>query len=361
MSRPRTRRALYLLRSFVTFFLLMSFIITCCMLLFLTELTAAMEITLTESVLQKAAKLTFANIIFLSLVCSVIDFIRKKITVDRPVKQILRQAERIISGDFSARIQPFSGLHAAYGFDVIADCFNRMASELSGTETLRNDFIANVSHELKTPLAIIQNYAAMLSTPGLPEQKRREYSCAIADTSRRLADLITNILKLNKLENQQIFPAKQRYNLSEQLCECLLSFENEWEKKSLEIETDIAENVFIEADSELMSIVWNNLFSNAIKFTTDGGKISLTLKSDGEYVAVTVSDTGCGISNETGKHIFEKFYQGDRSHATNGNGLGLALVKRIMDITGGEISVQSEVGKGSVFTVRLWANGEKEV
>lgn len=145
----------------------------------------------------------------------------------------------------------------------------------------------------------------------------------------------------------------QRCDLGEQLCECLLSFESTWESKAIDIETDIAEGVTVEADRELLALVWNNLFSNAFKFTESGGKVSLTLRTEGDYALVSVSDTGCGIPPEVGRHIFEKFYQGDTSHASQGNGLGLALVKRVLDIIGGEISVESEVGKGSSFTVRI--------
>lgn len=228
-----------------------------------------------------------------------------------------------------------------------------MTEELSRMETLRTDFIANVSHELKTPLAVMQNYGTMLQQPGLSDEKRTEYAKAITDASRRLADMVSNILKLNKLENQTVYPDTRTYDLGEQLCECLLGYEELWEKKELDIRTDIQENVRVTADPELLSLVWNNLFSNAVKFTEPGGTISLALEVQGELAVVRVSDTGCGIPREVGAHIFEKFYQGDTSHAAQGNGLGLALVKRVIDIMGGEISVSSQVGKGSTFTVRL--------
>ena len=143
------------------------------------------------------------------------------------------------------------------------------------------------------------------------------------------------------------------YDLGEQLRECLLSFESQWETKELEIEADIEEDVTVEADGHLLSLVWNNLLSNAIKFTDDGGKISVSLKTSGPMAIVKVADTGCGIDRETGKHIFEKFYQGDTSRATRGNGLGLALVRRVVEIVGGNISVESQVGKGSVFTIEI--------
>lgn len=193
----------------------------------------------------------------------------------------------------------------------------------------------------------------MLQQPGLPEEKRLEYAHAITAASRRLSDLISNILKLNRLENQQIYPQAIEYNLSEQLYESILVFEDALDQKGLELETDIPDNISVKADSELLSTVWNNLISNAIKFTNQGGKITVRLSKEGSGAMVTVADTGCGMSPETGAHIFEKFYQGDTSHATQGNGLGLALVKRIIDIVGGEISVKSIQGKGSTFTVWL--------
>lgn len=349
----RSVRFLFSIRRYLIFFLLMAFVITCCMILFLNMMTRATGFELTQEYIEQAAKVTFLNVALLSLLCTVIDGIRRRIMVKRPVKRIVSAAEQIMKGDFSVRIPSLRSADKMSGFDVIADYFNQMAEELSGTETLRTDFIANVSHELKTPLAVIQNYGTLLQQPSLSEEKRQEYAKAITNTSRRLANLITNILKMNKLENQQIYPKAETYELGEQLCEGLLAFESAWEEKDLEIETDVEEEVLVDTDAELLSLVWNNLFSNAVKFTEPGGTISLSLKAEGEFAIVRVSDTGCGISSEVGKHIFEKFYQGDTSHAAQGNGLGLALVKRVIDIVGGDISVSSEVGKGSTFTVKL--------
>ena len=353
MNENRKKNWLFSVRRYLSFFLLMAFVITCCMLLFLNRVSQTTGLELGRVHVEQAAKLTFANIVFLSLICTVIDGIRRRFMVDRPVRQIIKAAEQIMKGNFSVRIPPFHSLDFMDGFDVIADYFNKMAQELAGTESLRTDFIANVSHELKTPLAVMQNYGTMLQQPGLSEEKRLEYAKAVTESSRRLANLITNILKLNKLENQQIYPSMETYDLGEQLCECLLSFENVWEEKELEIETDLEEDIQVKTDRELLALVWNNLFSNAVKFTEPYGKVSLSLKAEEEYAVVKVTDTGCGISPEVGKHIFEKFYQGDTSHATQGNGLGLALVKRVIDIVNGEISVSSEAGKGSVFTVKL--------
>ena len=257
-----------------------------------------------------------------------------------------------MNGDFSARVGHMHG-SGMEGFNQIGESINAMAEELSSVETLRTDFIANVSHEMKTPLAVMQNYGTLLQAPDLPEEKRIEYAKTITDASRRLADMMTNILKLNRLENQQIYPNPTTFDLGEQLCESLLQYESTWERKKIEIETDIAEGVHVSADAELLSLVWSNLFSNAFKFTEEGGKVTLTLTADEEFATVRVSDTGCGMSAEVGAHIFEKFYQGDTSHATQGNGLGLPLVKRVIDILQGEIGVESAVGVGTTFTVRI--------
>ncbi|MGM9636848.1 MAG: ATP-binding protein [Eubacteriales bacterium] len=349
-ARTRILLAAY---HYLVFFLLMAFVITCCMILFMSTLSKSMNLTLTEGNLQKAARLTFGNVVLLSAIFTVIDAVRRHFCISLPVKRITSAANRIRQGDFSVRIAPIRGGYGSEIFNPVIECFNEMAEELSGTETLRTDFIANVSHELKTPLAVMQNYGTMLLSPGLSEEKRMAYAKAISDASRRLASLISNILKLNKLENQQIAPAVEEYDLSEQLTRCLLQYESVWEAKEMELETDIPDGVRIQADAELLSLVWNNLLSNAFKFTEKGGKVSVGLSADEKQVTVRVSDTGCGMTSEVGAHIFEKFYQGDPAHATQGNGLGLALVKRVVDMMQGEIGVESVLGKGSTFTVKI--------
>ncbi|MBE6573417.1 MAG: HAMP domain-containing histidine kinase [Ruminococcaceae bacterium] len=353
MKKSGFKKLFKALHGYFLFFLLTAFIISCCMMLFLRVFENNSDIVYTTENLQLAAKMTFVNVVILSLLFTVFDYIRRRITVERPVKRITEATNRIMQGDFSVRIDKNYGLYSGERFNEIIDCINKMAQELSSIETLRTDFVSNVSHEIKTPLAIMQNYASLLSQPDLSEEKHREYSKAIIDASKRLTELITNILKLNKLENQQIFPENEKYDLGEQLCECLLSFEQVWEEKSIEIETDIDDDIVVNSDRELLSIVWYNLFSNAFKFTDEGGEVSLSVKDDGTYAVVKIKDSGCGISKETGKHIFDKFYQGDTSHATKGNGLGLALVKRVIDITKCDISVESELGRGSTFTVKI--------
>jgi len=339
--------------NYLVFFLIVAFVVSCCMMLFVTVLADTMGLVFTVDNIGMAAKLTFGNVLLITLFSGTFDYLRRKRMVERPVKQIMAALDQVMQGDFSVRIEPVKEFAGETGFNEIIGCLNKMTAELQGTETLRTDFIANVSHELKTPLAVMGNYATMLQKPGISEEERIEYAKAISHSSRRLAALITNILKLNKLENQQIFPKLDEYDLGEQLCENLLQFEDIWEKKALNIETDMEDDVRIRSDAELLSLVWNNLFSNAVKFTPENGTIGVSLKTDGDLVVVSVRDTGCGIKPEVGQHIFEKFYQGDTSHATQGNGLGLALVKRVVDILGGEIGVQSIYGQGSTFTVKF--------
>ena len=345
------KRILQALYRYLVFFLMVSFLVTCTITLFTMTLMKSLDITLTGEKLDAAAKLTFANVIVLSLLFTGIDALRRKLTVARSARRITDAAGKIVAGDFSVRVQPVNKFGADESFNEIIECFNQMAQELSGVETLRTDFISNVSHEMKTPLAVIQNYGTLLQSPQLSDAKRMEYAKGITEGSRRLADMMTNILKLNKLENQKIYPNAEKYDLSEQLCEALLQYESVWEQKEIEIETTISDGITIHADRELLSLVWSNLLSNAFKFTPGGGTVSLSLTATDHHAIVKVQDTGCGMSADTGAHIFEKFYQGDTSHAAQGNGLGLALVKRVVDIMHGEISVESTLGKGTTFTV----------
>ena len=347
------RKTLKTVQNFLVFFLLAAFVSTCCIMLFISTLQGSIGHTFTQEEITVAAKITMLNVILLSAAMATIDYLRRKFTVERPVKKITEATNKMIEGDFTVRVKPIAKFATDDSFKEIIDCINKMAEELSGVETLRTDFIANVSHEMKTPLAVMQNYGTLLQAPDLSEEKRLEYAKGVTDASRRLAEMMTNILKLSRLENQQIFPQTTEFDLGEQLCECLLQFENVWEKKNIEIETDIAENVKVEADTELLSLVWNNLFSNAFKFTEEGGTVSVSLTATEHYAIVKLKDTGCGMAAEVGAHIFEKFYQGDTSHATEGNGLGLALVKRVIDIMQGEIGVESAVGMGTTFTVKI--------
>ena len=274
-------------------------------------------------------------------------------TYDIPVQRLAEAAKLVAQGDFSVYVPTMHTAENKDYLDRLIDDFNKMVAELGSMETLKTDFFANVSHEFKTPLAGIQNNAMLLQRKNISEKEQWECADAIVESTRRLSDLISNMLKLNKLEKQTIVPKAEPYDLCEQLCECVIQFDGIMEKKEIEFEADLEDQAVITADESLMEMVWNNLLSNARKFTPDGGGIVLHQHTDADGIIVSVSDTGCGMDSETQKKIFEKFYQGDTSHATEGNGLGLALVLRVLHLLDCQISVQSELGKGSVFTVHI--------
>ena len=272
---------------------------------------------------------------------------------DKPMRRLSRAMRAVAQGDFTVSVKPVHKKNKFDYMDLMFEDFNRMVQELSSIETMKDDFIANVSHEIKTPLAVIRGYASALQHDHLSEEERREYAATIASASESLSSLISNILKLNKLENQEIVPNAAPYDLTRQLCDCALAHEEQLEKKRIDFDAQLEERLMIMADESMLEIVFNNLIANAVKFTEPGGRIVLRQEKEEGDVVVTVSDTGCGMSEETVKHIFDKFYQGDTSHSREGNGLGLALVKRVLDISGGSIAVRSAPGEGSEFIVRL--------
>ncbi len=282
-------------------------------------------------------------------------FTRKEMrrTYEEPMHMLAEATKRVAYGDFSVYVPTLHTSDKLDYLDIMIMDFNKMVEELGSIETLKTDFVSNVSHEMKTPLAIIKNYAEMLRMEHVSEEQRKEYAKSVESAAMRLSDLIGNILKLNKLENQRITPDIKIYDVCRQLCECILQFEEVWDEKGIELETEIEDVAMIRADASLMELVWNNLLSNAVKFTEQGGRITVRQTSDEEYIRISVSDNGCGMSRESMGRIFDKFYQGDTSHSKEGNGLGLALVQRVLELMDGEIQVASEEGKGSTFTVVL--------
>lgn len=304
-----------------------------------------------NEVMQSAVPILYWGMIAVGLTL----FTRREMrrTYEEPMHMLAEAAKKVADGDFSVYVPALHTADKLDYLDIMILDFNKMVEELGSIETLKTDFVSNVSHEMKTPIAIIKNYAELLQAEHIADEQRKEYAKSVENAAVRLSDLIGNILKLNKLENQRITLDIKVYDVCRQLCECILQFEEAWDKKEIDLETEIEDVAMIRADASLVELVWNNLLSNAIKFTEPGGQVTVSQTSDGKQIRISVSDTGCGMSRESIEHIFDKFYQGDTSRSKEGNGLGLALVKRVLELIDGEIQVVSEEGKGSTFTVVL--------
>ncbi|MCX4286270.1 MAG: HAMP domain-containing sensor histidine kinase [Clostridia bacterium] len=267
------------------------------------------------------------------------------VRASRPYIQAL---QKIAECDFSVRIKD-SSVFANFG---IAQNFNNMAEQLESVETLRENFISDFSHEFKTPIVSIAGFAKLLKDPTLTAEQRNEYLDVIIDESDRLVGLSESVLMLNRLDSQVI--VKEEYCLTEQIRQCVLMFDRQCQDKNINLDMELEETQ-INSNAKLLSQVWVNLMSNAVKFTPDGGTISVGCKTVDDRIEVSIADTGCGMSAEVMQNVFNKFYQGDKSHTTPGNGLGLSIVKKITELLNGSIVVSSEVGKGSAFLVYLSA------
>lgn len=267
----------------------------------------------------------------------------------KPMNDLINAMGKVSRGDFSVRVD---GEDIPGAMGEVVQSFNGMASELAGIEMFRKDFINNFSHEFKTPIVSIRGFAKQLERDDLTEEQRREYAHIIVAESERLANMSSNILLLTKLESQQIITNKTEYRLDEQLRSCILLLEKQWSAKEIDLSLNLDEITYT-GDEEMMSHVWVNLINNGIKFSPVGGVLELSCRKREKQLEVVVRDHGEGMSPETEKRIFEKFYQGDSAHATEGNGLGLSLVKRIVDLCGGKIEVESTLGAGTAFTVLL--------
>lgn len=266
----------------------------------------------------------------------------------KPIDALTKATKEISKGNFDVTVEKFRDDEIA----DFTDSFNKMVKELASLDYLKKDFISNVSHEFKTPLSIIDGYIDLLEDENITPEERKEYLNTIREETERLTNLSTNALRLSKLENQEEPKNRQEFSLDEQIRKCILLLENSWNKKKIKMNVKLA-NVSIYNEPELLEQVWINLLNNSIKFSNENGTISVNLLTKNKMATVIIEDKGIGIEKEKIERIFEKFYQTDKSHSKEGNGLGLAIVQRIIRLCDGTINVESEIGKGTKFTIEL--------
>ena len=323
------------------------------MLFVLLTVTMLLTIALT-SIIAQTWKIDEDNVLLFAVVILTISIVfgialsfAYSAIIIRSSKPYLNALQKVAEGDFSVRIED----SAVFANLNIAKNFNHMVSQLDSVETLRENFVSDFSHEFKTPIVSIAGFAKLLKDPTLTAEQRNEYLDVIIDESNRLVELSESVLLLNRLESQEI--TKENYQLDEQMRQCVLMFEQQCAAKGIELNVDLEDHVVINSNYKLLSQVVVNLLSNAVKFTDSGGSITVGCKTKGLNVLITVADTGCGMDEETKGNIFNKFFQGDTSHTTPGNGLGLSIVKKIIELLDGQIFVQSKLGEGSTFTISL--------
>lgn len=266
----------------------------------------------------------------------------------KPIHTIIQAIHDVADGNFDTKVH----IEHPREFRELSECFNRMTDELSGIEILRSDFINNFSHEFKTPMVSILGFANMIKSGVLSEEEKKEYLDIIIDESKRLSELANTVLNLSKIDSISLLTDFSDFNMTEQIREAIVLLESKWSKKNISFNLQM-EELTLSGNADLLKQVWVNLIDNAIKFSPENGELLLCLSRQDKEAVFTLTDHGCGMDEETCRHIFEKFYQGDASHFSQGNGLGLSLVKKIVTLHHGTVAVKSEKGKGSTFTVVL--------
>lgn len=267
----------------------------------------------------------------------------------RPIQNMCDAFDELSKGNFSVKIPTDAKIAE---IREMAGRFNAMTHDLSHMETMRSDFVANVSHEFKTPIAVIEGYATLLQNPNLTREKHDHYVEIILDNSRRLSNMSANILTLSKLENQEMIVDNREFRLDEQIRKSILLLEGKWSAKNIEFDMDLPKQMYYGSEP-LLAQVWSNILDNAIKHAPADSVIHVNIQEADKRLTVSITDHGDGMTEEVQKHIFEKFYQGDNSRKAEGNGLGLSLVKRIVELCNGTVSVQSMPGQGAAFSVTL--------
>lgn len=306
-----------------------------------------------DGVIRVGGALVFIHTVCILIAVSMVVMVR--LTFIKPIQLVIAAMDKLAAGDFSVRIGPRNEKHKHYypaETRNFLDSFNKAAEQLGSTEILRKDFVNNFSHEFKTPIVSISGFADLLLEEALPPEDQKEYLTIIRDESKRLAELATNILTLNRIESQSILTDKTTFPLDEQLRQSVLVTQQKWRTKPLEFSAELAEADYTGSEA-LLKEVWLNLLDNAAKFSPEGGTVAVTLTETKNALTVRVADQGEGMDEETQKHIFEQFYQGDTSHTTQGNGLGLSMVQKVLELHGASVAVQSAPGQGSCFTVTL--------
>lgn len=345
--KPRSRIALTLLFSAVII-----------LIIFITSLAAggvmlfmaSHGILIPDEAVARPWRFILSLMLWSVILGALLSVILSKISL-YPINKVIDAMDSLAHGDFKTRLEFNTRLgHHPTALEV-SESFNNMAEELEKTEMLRSDFVNNFSHEFKTPIVSIAGFADILAEGGLSDEERQEYIKIISEESHRLSDMATNVLNLTKIENQTILTDVTRFNISEQIRNCLLLLENKWTEKELNLNVDFGEYEY-SGNREMLKQVWVNLIDNAVKFADEGGTLQIGITDTPEQLIVSVSDTGAEIPKESMGRIFNKFYQADESHATQGNGIGLSVVKAIVTLHGGDVIPASGGGK-TVFTVVL--------
>lgn len=331
-----------------TWIIFISFLISMLIVLFATAIMrwAGIDFRAFNTILILV--LGFAVSLILGTLFAVL-FFKRTVNLADDLKMALK---RISKGDYSVRLENTSDNKDGILYDVIEN-FNKMVEELDSVTILRNDFISNFSHEFKTPIVSIKGYAELIKNgKNLTEEQKQEYLQVIIDESRRLSNLASSTLLMSKLDSQTSLTETSVFSVNEQLKQCVLVLDNEFKAKNLEVKIKLGK-MRVDASVDMLQQVWINLLTNAIKYTPENGIIRIiSTELEKEYI-VSISDNGMGMNEETLKHIFDKYYQGDNSHSTSGNGLGLSIAKRIVELSGGKIEASSTEGKGTTFSVRL--------
>ena len=337
---------LYRRMIFLVFFVFAMLVLLFLFLLFLIFRTSIFDIS---TISENTSLIVICSVISLLMVSQGMAFFWSR-RITKPITTISAAVDEIAQGNFDVHIDDSKFKDEV---KVLAENINKMTEELKSIEVMRSDFVSNVSHEFRAPLSTIQGYVTLLSDPKISEQQRNEYFSLLAESTGQLSGLVDNVLKLSRLETQNIKSKPVKFSLDEQLRRVVLMFEQQWSKKSLYLDLDLPQCEIV-GNKELFIQMWINLVGNAVKYTDCGGKIGIRLDASlNDYITVEIYDDGIGMTEEVQKHIFEKFYQGDTSRKSQGNGLGLALVKTAADITGSTIEVKSQPQKGSTFTVKI--------